>query len=160
MATSLYNADLTPQEESLGFFAAFLIAPDADYYGHDSIVPAVIYRLGDGDIIIKMNNPLGEVSYSHQKFGTYGGIGKADWKPVLVAIPSAEMAIAAAKSGRDQMGELAQKVAPVNPVMPLRCPQCSHEFGLNVDHLPFGAKVTCPACKAKDDAGVFSAVNM
>ena len=161
MSQPHYSDDLTSHEATLGFEKVFILNPEGGFYGHGSIVPSVIFRLGPCDIIIKMNNPIsGQPEYSHQKYGTYGSSGRPDWKPVLVPFPSPEMAISAAQSGRDQTGPGAAPVNIVPATMPLRCPQCTHEFELNVDHVPFGSQQSCPSCSAVDDIANFNAINL
>lgn len=155
-----YNDELTEEERTLGFIRALVNNPDFEFYGHGSIVPAVIFRLGNGDRIIKLSNPGGGVEYSHQVYGTYGTGGRADWMPVLVPFPNATIAIRAAQSGRDAASPGGQTVHPATPSIPLRCPKCAHEFDAQVDHLPIGSTQTCPACNCQEPIEEFSRTNL
>lgn len=164
----LYSDELTDKEKKLGFVKAFVPNPQHQYYGHPSIMPAVILPLGKSNRLIKTNcppplsglnypTPPSGCSYSHEVFGTYphGRPEDAGWIPVGVGgMPDVELAIAAARKG---LFEVKFTLAPA--VIELRCPKCQHGFNEQADHLPFDGKTTCPKCKHSEGTGEFAAYN-
>lgn len=155
----MYSDELTEHESQLGFIRVYMRNPRADFFLQGSIAPAVVYRLNLCDLIIKVIDPEGNPSYSHQMYGTYGPSGKVDWKPVLVPFPNAEMAIRSARRGSDQIGVGAMAVTIASPTIPLRCPDCGHEFDSQDDVIPFEHRQSCPACSVEHPIADFSAIN-
>lgn len=152
--------EVTPEEAQAGFVKVYLADPKSTFLGHGTIEPAVVKRLGPCDIILKIRNPANVTEYSHRKFGTYQ-IGELDpeWIPVLTPIPEIQLALSSAISGKDQRVPGAVIVHISTPEIELRCPSCSVDFELNVDHLPFGGQHTCPNCNHVGDTGSFSVVD-
>lgn len=162
MSENLYSDDLTSEEEQLGFKRVYLSNSDSYFYGHGSIVPAVVFQFGECDMLIKFKNPLGGVEYSHQKYGRYGTseTERAEWKPTSTPVPNAGLAIRSVQSGTEASLPGTQTINPATPSMALRCPSCSHEFELTVDHVPFGQGQKCPSCEHEADIAEFNAINL
>jgi hypothetical protein len=121
----------------------------------------VIYRLGMGDLVIKMTHPGGQSEYSHRIYGTYqGGTDDADWRPILSPIESAAIAVQAARRGYDSTGPASVHVCPASPRIALRCPQCDQEFSVETDHLAIAGTSTCPNCGTTKQTEKFSSINV
>ena len=152
----LYNDQLTAHEEVLGFQKVYILNPNAHFVANPNMIPAVIYDLGPGDVIIKFNDPIsGGVDYSHQKFGTYGSIGQAEWLPVCVSFPNPSIAITAARTNYAGTPTAVQQINVHPPTLLLRCPTCTSKFDAMVYYLPIHSAQTCPSCNKADDVNRF-----
>jgi hypothetical protein len=89
---------LSDEERSLGFIIAFVNNPNAVYSGHGSIVPAVIFPVRPGNLLIKVVRPDDNViEYSHRIYGSYENDPyRPQWRPILIPIASAGIAVQAA----------------------------------------------------------------
>src|SRR5438105_3215465 len=120
----IFATDLTDEETRLGFVRAFVPDPAAGYNRHGSIVAAVVYRIRDGEWLIKLST----AEYSHQIFGRYadtlGREAAPVWLPVSGPYTSAELAI----NGHDGTLTEQPKIQGSTPTIALRCPKCSAEF--------------------------------
>ena len=112
-----YSAELTPAEESLGYVVKEVDNPRGVYVGQPATVKAVAFVLGESDLIIKINVPMGSgVSYSHQRYGLYlplelsSGTSTPDWLPVGGPYHDPAEAIRMAKSGETDV-----EVVPCSP---------------------------------------------
>jgi hypothetical protein len=153
----VFATDLTEEERRLGFNQAFVSNPVAGHKKHASIVPAVVYRVRDGERIIKLSTS----EYSHQLFGRYHGTMAGElspaWLPIDGPYTDAEGAVKACQAARPQTDPLAPRIQAVTPALQLRCPKCGAEFTLNADFLPIDSTQTCPspACRITAATEVF-----
>jgi hypothetical protein len=160
MANHLYHDTLTVSEQELGFIKVYTNNHEAHYAGASSIVPAVLCPIRDGEIVLKVNAPCGDVEYSHQRFASCGLSGLTRWVAVSdanplpeIAIQTALNAISATSAGRDDP-------KPADPGMNLACPTCCHEFNLLRYFVPFDSEQKCPQCGRQENTDYFRKSNM
>ncbi len=151
-----FATDLTQKERQLGFFQAFVSDPSAGQLDA-GIVPAVVYRVRDGERVVKLSSG----HYSHQIFGCYMGIlGKSppDWLTISGPHANAELAITVGRAGGDPTETVAHRIQAATPTILLRCPKCSTDFIVNADHLPLDSTQTCPSatCRITGPTEAFS----
>ena len=112
-----YNSQLTEAEQKLGYVVMDVDNPRANYSGEPTKVRAVVFVLGESDVIIKLNDPIRRgVSYSHQRYGRYPVLGpfkeqpEPQWQPVGGPYWEPAQAIQQAQSGKINV-----KVIPCKP---------------------------------------------
>lgn len=141
----IFATDLTEQERRLGFVRAFVSNPTAGYKRQPSIVPAVVYRVRDGERIIKLSTN----EYSHQLFGRYVGTLAEElspaWLPVDGPHRDAEVPVKACQAAGMPSDPLAPRIQAATPTMPLRCPKCAAGLTVNADFLPLDSTQSCPS---------------
>src|SRR3954471_8047039 len=89
---AVYSNELTDEERELGFELveiSNLASPD-----HVNLIPAVAYRIGTTDRIVKMQGRIvGGGSYRHERSRPIG-TGDSVWLPVgFIVFPTAEQAM-------------------------------------------------------------------
>lgn len=123
MSDESYSANLTPEEERLGFEVMPVKNPRGEFFLEFGKVQAVVKRISLSDRIIKMPGLAPDTyCYKHQRYGYYGtrNTGRCDWHPVgLLNYPTAAKAVQMIESGRaealeSQMGP-SPRVTPVDP---------------------------------------------
>jgi hypothetical protein len=160
MANHLYSNDLTPNEQELGFIKVYTPNHEAHYAGASSIVPAVVRPIRDGEIVLKVNTPWGDVEYSHQRFATCGLSALTRWTAVSDSNPLPEIAIQTALNAHSDASPDRDETRPAAPGMNLACPMCSHEFDLSQYYVPFDSEQKCPRCGKQENTGYFRKSNM
>jgi predicted Zn finger-like uncharacterized protein len=155
-----YAAELSREEQQQGFIHALVTDP---LFGeHDlRFVPAVLYRVREGERVIKLCNG----QHSHQLFGRFVGTpGKhqAEWLPISGPHSTPQLAVEMLRADGNDPSILRRRIQTALPTLLLRCPKCSAKFKVNADHLPINGTQTCPSptCRITGPNEAFAAQHL